>query len=75
MEKRGSEQHCTRRVSTEVSTAGSIPTIVSSQLLDLSVIVILVLTGSQLLPKQMLYQAELHPDRAAEPIRFATECN
>jgi hypothetical protein len=39
------------------------PTIVGSQPVDLGVIVIAVLAGSQLLPKQMLYQAELHPDR------------
>ena len=32
-------------------------------LVDSGVIVIVVLTGSHLLPKQMLYPAELHPDR------------
>jgi hypothetical protein len=32
------------------------------QLFVFSVIILAVLTGSYLLPKQMLYQAELHPD-------------
>jgi hypothetical protein len=50
-------------VSTKVSTTASQPMFPDSQLFDWTRIILLVLTRGILLPKQMLYQAELRPDR------------
>jgi hypothetical protein len=51
-----SQTVATRRVSTKVSTTARSPTIVGSQPVDSGVIILVVLTGSHLLPKQMFYQ-------------------
>jgi hypothetical protein len=61
--------------STNGSTNAPVPTIVGSQDVDSDVILVDDRIGSHMLPKQMLYQAELRPDSAAHGNRFATGCD
>ncbi len=61
--------------STNGPTNSHARTIVGSQPVDLKAIVGVDRTVDRMLPKQMLYQAELRPDRAGHGIRFASRCN
>jgi hypothetical protein len=49
-------------VSTKVSTTAASAALLDSHLFDCACIIFVVLTRGNLLPKQMLYQAELRPD-------------
>ena len=49
--------------------------LLDSQMFDCACIIFVVLTRGNLLPKQMLYQAELRPDRARHPSRFTPRRN
>ena len=59
------------RVSTRVSTTASGARLADFQLFDYARTILLVLTRGILLPKQMLYQAELRPDRNRPRLRRA----